>query len=496
MSVSPTGVQTYTYTGTVVGTNGTTATCSDTLQVTGGGGGSGPSCTLSINPASVHTGTSAELTWSTKNLTSFTIDQGIGAVTPISGGSISIKRSGVQTYTYTGTGVGTNGQTVTCSDTLQVTGGGGRGNPSQCSLSFDKSTISAGESATLSWTTKRVVRGSIDHGIGAVTPISAGSISVSPTEQKRHTYVFTGTDTRGRTLTCSAFLTVTGDGGSNSNVFLSILSAPTKQPLAFISLSQIPYTGLELGPIGTAIYWTLLTIWSGAVAFLVFFKIMPWIAVRVREANAMVQSMKEEHEAQVQSNEETEEELPAVLDTQQGFRSLKSDEELSIDDIVGGLARATQHVSQYQKPTETVPPIAEDVSPYEEVDPTVVDEYTQVADEVTAPTSHKHAAGAVSSKQLIGALIRKDKESLFGLLRRSSDAESIVTGAIVLLDEVYRERIDGTPCDTDVKRICGGVDTSVLEQVIEALSGAVDTVYTQTRTGVKLALTRALSVLS
>ncbi|MFI5260425.1 MAG: hypothetical protein ACHQU0_01350, partial [Candidatus Paceibacteria bacterium] len=42
-----------------------------------------PTCTLSASPASVTAGGSSALAWTTTNATAFSIDQGIGAVTPI-----------------------------------------------------------------------------------------------------------------------------------------------------------------------------------------------------------------------------------------------------------------------------------------------------------------------------------------------------------------------------------------------------------------------------
>jgi hypothetical protein len=34
------------------------------------------------------------------------------------------------------------------------------------------------------------------------------------------------------------------------------------QPNAYVYLNQIPYTGLDLGPVGTVIYWLALILWS------------------------------------------------------------------------------------------------------------------------------------------------------------------------------------------------------------------------------------------
>lgn len=49
--------------------------------------------------------------------------------------------------------------------------------------------------------------------------------------------------------------------------------APVPTPYTpYVTLSAIPYTGLELGPIGTFLYWAFLVLWSLAAAYLVVVK--------------------------------------------------------------------------------------------------------------------------------------------------------------------------------------------------------------------------------
>lgn len=43
-------------------------------------------------------------------------------------------------------------------------------------------------------------------------------------------------------------------------------------PAPYVSLSQVPYTGLEMGPVGTAIYWSFLVIWCLIAAYLIVVK--------------------------------------------------------------------------------------------------------------------------------------------------------------------------------------------------------------------------------
>jgi hypothetical protein len=76
------------------------------------------SCTLSANPATLPAGGgTVSLTWSAPNATAFSINQNVGAVTPVTGGSRSTNVA--VTTTYTGTSV-VSGRNVVCSATVTV----------------------------------------------------------------------------------------------------------------------------------------------------------------------------------------------------------------------------------------------------------------------------------------------------------------------------------------------------------------------------------------
>jgi hypothetical protein len=136
--------------------------------------------------------------------------------------------------TVTGAGgTSTCAATVTVSDTPPL--------PS-CTLNVDPSTISKGDSSTLTWTTSNVTSGMIDNGIGSVN--LTGSTSVSPNDATTYTANFTGPY---GDATCSVSLSVGGGGGGGGNpptvTLGSIYSVPNVEP-SFIYLDQVPYTGL------------------------------------------------------------------------------------------------------------------------------------------------------------------------------------------------------------------------------------------------------------
>ena len=60
------------------------------------------------------------------------------------------------------------------------------------------------------------------------------------------------------------------------------------QPLVFLYLSQIPYTGLDLGPVGTALYWLALIGFALALAYLILFGAVPLASRSLRSLGSRV----------------------------------------------------------------------------------------------------------------------------------------------------------------------------------------------------------------
>ena len=186
-SVSPAATTTYTLTAT--GAGGTT-TSSATVTVNP----APPTASLTALPASVAPGQSSTLSWSTTGATSVSINNGVGPVA--SSGSTSVSPTATTTYTLTASGPG---GTTTRSATVAVIG-----TPPTANLSATPSSITGGQSSTLSWSTTNATNISINNGIGPVA--SSGSTSVSPGVTT--TYTLTATGSAG-TATSSATVTVT-----------------------------------------------------------------------------------------------------------------------------------------------------------------------------------------------------------------------------------------------------------------------------------------------
>ncbi len=186
--VSPT--ETTTYTLTVTFADNSMAMATATVTVT-----EPPTATLSANPAIVTAGQSATLSWSSTNGDNVEIDQGIGSVD--ASGSQSVFPTSTTTYTLTVTDA--NGFEVTATAVVTVT------DAPTATLSANPATITAGQSATLSWSSTNGVNVEIDQGIDSVG--ASGSQSVSPTSTT--TYTLTVTDANGFKATATAVVTVT-----------------------------------------------------------------------------------------------------------------------------------------------------------------------------------------------------------------------------------------------------------------------------------------------
>ena len=130
-----TAATTYTLTASD-GSGNDTATAKVTINA--------PGITCSASPALIDPGGESELTWSATSAKSVSINQGVGSVTPVAGGSKSVSPSRRTTYTLTATGSAS--RTATCAVTVKV-------RPRIDTFKASPSSITRGGSSTLSWTT-------------------------------------------------------------------------------------------------------------------------------------------------------------------------------------------------------------------------------------------------------------------------------------------------------------------------------------------------------
>lgn len=407
-------------------------------------------------------------------------------------------------------------------------GGSGPAAPS-CTLTASPTSVSSGAAATLSWTTSSATSFSISTGIGAVTPVASGATT---TKALSANTTFTGTATgAGGTASCTATVSITttgggggggagggpvptggggGGGGANSLPTIVVTALPHvgAQPLAYLYLSQIPYTGLDLGPVGTTVYWIVLLGLSVVLTYLVLFVMIPVINRSARafgsRVSAVLNAPKPEpapapvkpprpatpFSAAVSASVH---EAPRAYSPYEGFRSFAHKEALSIEDIVKGLSRQpiAERVPSHAEPAPRVEPIYEHVEPIASA--VILEEMKKKEEEAPIGTVPADIRGFAT------ALLEGDREAVFAGLRQqvrgAGAPEQLVSQVACLLDDVYRARIDGSECDAALARVAARLDTPTLEKLVASLATAIDSSYSSGITGAKLALTRALSAL-
>ncbi|MBA3912486.1 MAG: hypothetical protein H0X25_01190 [Acidobacteriales bacterium] len=203
-SVSPT--QTTTYQITATGGGGT-STAQVTVSVSAPGS---PTATLSANPSSISVGGSSQLTWTTTNATTVSIDNGIGSVA--TNGNATVTPATTTTYTLTATG---NTGSTTAQVTVTVSGAGAP----TVTLTANPLMINKGGSSTLTATATNASQVLITNNIDQTTytlPGSGGTQAVSPSTTT--TYTATATGTSGQTASSSATVTLSGDLTSINHV--------------------------------------------------------------------------------------------------------------------------------------------------------------------------------------------------------------------------------------------------------------------------------------
>ena len=517
-----------TYTGIATGPEGS-VNCSATVTVTLiPPPPVTPACTLTANPTSINLGGYATLTWTTTNAVTFTINQNIGAETPVAGGHTQVAPT--VTTTYTGTATASNGATVNCTTTVTVVPPlPPPPNAPACTLSANPTYINQGGSSTITWTSSNTTSGSINNGIGNVAV--SGSTSVSPSVTTTYTGTFIGTN--GQTVNCQTTVVVNppppppgctyscggGGGGGGGGQFISfrgvsgqIIQSPPVAA-AYVSLSQIPYTGLDLGPVGTVVYWITLILICLAAAYLIIFNLVPFVYRRLTSFGSGVSQVLNQPSGLalatgagvVAGHGGSASHAPVAASTtappyksaysiNQGFRSFAEGNTLTIDDIVKGLARETAVVVPVAAMAAAAPMQA--MSSEDLVAPRSQTAVMYSAQPARAP--EPSAPVSTDVRDFVAALLNGDRTTVFSsyrqMIREGGDGEMFLTQVVCAIDDAYRARVEGTYVHPEIAQLTANCATPFLEKITSALTNAVDSSYSPGVTGGKLALTRALAV--
>ncbi len=154
-----------------------------------------------------------------------------------------------------------------------------------CELDVSDSSVDEDDRVTLSWDTEGAVRASINQGIGRVDE-DGGSERVTIDDDT--TFRMTVEDEDGDEETCSVSVRV-GDENDFSSIVID--DEPVVQnPYSAVYLSDIPYTGFDLGPYAWA-YWAAIAGLIAAGAYGVFFMGIPFV---LRRASASIEEAETE----------------------------------------------------------------------------------------------------------------------------------------------------------------------------------------------------------
>jgi cell wall-associated NlpC family hydrolase len=152
---------------------------------------------FTASPSTITAGQSSTLSWTTTNATTVSIS-GVTGTQPANG-SVSVSPTTTTTYTLTATGSGGTASATATITVNPVT------TPTVISFVGNPSTITVGQSSTLSWATMNSTTVSIS-GVAGTQPAN-GSVLVSPTATT--TYALTATGSGGTSTATMATLTVT-----------------------------------------------------------------------------------------------------------------------------------------------------------------------------------------------------------------------------------------------------------------------------------------------
>ena len=202
-------------------------------------------------------GGDVKLTWSTTGLDSISIN---GVSSTNLSGSEEVRVNSDKTFTLTAR-KGT--QVKECPISIDVSSGGGSSPSPKCDLDISDKKIERGEEITLTWdtTSAREVKITDNHGNVLLDSDDSddfdGKLTIKPTEDTEYTLL----SKRGsKERECEVEVDVKNN--------IVVLESRSQDPrVAGISLTQVPYTGFEAGPMLTTIFYFLLTLWGLFVAY-------------------------------------------------------------------------------------------------------------------------------------------------------------------------------------------------------------------------------------
>jgi len=465
----------------------------------------GNNVSFSASASAISSGGSSTLNWSTTNVDSLTIS-GINA-TSLSGNQ-TVSPSSDTTYTLNATQGGT---TIACPLTVTVSTGGGGGSPSpRCELEISETRITSGEEVTITWDTRSATEVTLKDDRGRVLFTTEGKLSSD--KREFFDYSFEVTPTRNTTYTlvaergskdreCEVEVEIDGDE-------VVLLQVRDQSPLVSgISLTQVPYTGFEAGPVMTVLFYMLLIGWALYITYVLVIPRTQLAVVTVAPIKSNVKSnsdlMTDAEKvrpdvfstmqapvAAVPTNLPVAPVLPVVAETED-TNSIENQahalQALISSDAVRTIATMTNDDNQSSVVAQIVAD-AKGVFPLEDgwvvINRSRLMEIVDVAPVAvsSAPTGAGSLAEAIVTGNVVAAYDLIGARPMIALADAAAD-----------LDALYRIRkgADATVSDMLQNESANLTDGQVTG-MIEALTGALDGMYSDEASAVKMAIMKAV----
>lgn len=274
-------------------------------------------------------------------------------------------------------------------------------------------------------------------------------------------------------------------GGLNQPHVL-LYKKPVEQPLAALYLSQIPYTGFGGGPVAQAIFWSLLALWSAGVAYVVTVKgggtsVLAILGVGAQAARGAFERLTAA-EARIIS------ERPAAKPASLSYIPVPKKPKQEKPKATSAVAAGEYGILSFDSGSNGIPRIR--IAPA----PGTVAPVIETKSVVTATTQPRMSMTLeVDPDALLAALAAGDESAAFAAIR--SNPSVSIKRSLHALDWLLHDRIEGThSAPPALAHLFDSWSNEKLENLIDALTCAVDRSYASPTTGAKLAITKALTV--
>ncbi len=465
---------------------------------------------FSASDTSITRGQSSTLNWDVTDADSVSIS-GISATTFT--GSQSVSPSSDTTYTLTATKSGF--ETISCPVKINVsTGGGGGGTPTpRCELEISDTRINAGDEITLTWdsTNARELTLTDNFGNTLVTTedklsrdkddLFEGSIDLNPTRNTTYTLLV---ERGSRDRECEVKVEMDDD--------VVLLQVRDQAPLVSgISLTQVPYTGFEAGPIMTVLFYMLLITWALYITYVLVMPKAQLAMVPVKNSSLRTNEDLMQHAEQIRPDvfaavsAAPVVEVPANLPVATTHVAMPVVAEIPDTNTIENQAHALQALissdaartiaamTNESNQAEVLRKIVNDAKgqfPLE--DGWVVINQSRLA-QITDTTTTTVSPSPTGAGSLAEAIVTGNVVAAYNLV--GTRPMIALADAAADLDAVYRIKkgADATVSDmlaTETENLSEGK----IAEMIAALTGALDGTYTDESSAVKMAIMKAVQI--